>query len=1129
MPNFTGCNRYFAYTKLFNNKIHHPMKKVFFFFFSLLLFVFTNQLSAQCTSTISLETQASVDDFVNNYGCSIIEANLIIGNINTSNPVDNLLGLTSITSIQGDLRILGSFNSNLATLNGLQNLTSIGGDLDIMENKSLTNLDGLQNLTSIGGNILIYENEVLTNIEGLQNITSVEGKLNIEWNESLSSLNGLQGIASIAEDLDISFNFDLTDIDGLQNLTSIGGNILIENNNELTNIDGLQNIGAFGQGIRIEENNKLTNIDGLQNITSIGEYLTIKWNDKLNNLLGLQNTTSIGGSLNIYSNDALTSLGGLQNITSVGGSLSIFNNDNLTNLNGLQNITSVGSLSISNNDNISNLDELQNITNPEGYLSISLNQNLTSLDALHNITAVGGNLSISSNDNLTNLDGLHNITSVGSLVISEPNLISLSELQNITFVGENIQLHNNHSLTNFDGLHNITSIENFMLIFNNENLNSLFGLQNLTSVGGNLRIYNNEQLSNLNGLHSLTTIGADLRVSNNTNLISLDLNNVTSIGGYVEIYENPSLAACCSVLPILEETLQDVTIYDNLPSCNSTEEILVFCENYSIQAISFFDENENGIFDPNEYNVQQSFILEPSEQYSFSDQMGTSYFYLDSYGEYEIFLNNNNPLWEFSGTENPIQISFLDSTFSDTLHYFPMTPVANFTIQKVDLSSSITRCNQETNYWLTYTNDGTTINDGSIELIPDDLGTLVSADPPADSTANGKLYWFYEDLYPTHSEQIHLIYAMPGVDALGEQINFEANIQTNEGFGDHKAIIGSELICAYDPNDKLNTPSGYGDDNYTLFGDTLEYTIRFQNTGNDTAFTVIIEDELSSHLNLNTFRPIASSHNVESLIDINSRLATFTFNDIYLPDSFVNEPASHGFIKYRILGNQGMNENTDIKNTASIFFDQNPPIVTNTVNNRMVSELPSLPILTASSDELIFEEIALDESSYAPQILVIENQGELTLHIEEFYFEDANFNSRELQHISVEGQESKEIPIYFEPNEPGNYQSELTLKSNVGNLSIALLGTATLGTGISSLSNTQFQIFPNPNNGVFHLKSLRTPILSYQIINNQGTTVFIDQTNSYFASVNLSHLQKGLYFVKLQTKEGTFVEKVFVQ
>ena len=77
----------------------------------------------------------------------------------------------------------------------------------------------------------------------------------------------------------------------------------------------------------------------------------------------------------------------------------------------------------------------------------------------------------------------------------------------------------------------------------------------------------------------------------------------------------------------------------------------------------------------------------------------------------------------------------------------------------------------------------------------------------------------------------------------------------------------------------------------------------------------------------------------------------FNFPNILLPDLNTNEVASHGFVKYEIYPKDGLDENTIIENTANIFFDFNPAIVTNTTNNIMVSQYP---LVIEQQDPLCF-------------------------------------------------------------------------------------------------------------------------------------------------------------------------------
>ncbi|MFK7784199.1 MAG: T9SS type A sorting domain-containing protein, partial [Crocinitomicaceae bacterium] len=138
-----------------------------------------------------------------------------------------------------------------------------------------------------------------------------------------------------------------------------------------------------------------------------------------------------------------------------------------------------------------------------------------------------------------------------------------------------------------------------------------------------------------------------------------------------------------------------------------------------------------------------------------------------------------------------------------------------------------------------------------------------------------------------------------------------------------------------DPNDKISDPPGLDSLGYVHpTTSSFDYTIRFQNTGNDTAIAVVLYDQLDSNLDWSSINILGSSHEVDVQIDQNG-LAIFTFDSIFLPDSSTNEIESHGFIKYHIDLNSNVPVGTQIKNTAEIYFDYNPPIITNTVINTL--------------------------------------------------------------------------------------------------------------------------------------------------------------------------------------------------
>lgn len=141
----------------------------------------------------------------------------------------------------------------------------------------------------------------------------------------------------------------------------------------------------------------------------------------------------------------------------------------------------------------------------------------------------------------------------------------------------------------------------------------------------------------------------------------------------------------------------------------------------------------------------------------------------------------------------------------------------------------------------------------------------------------------------------------------------------------YTAIVGS----SYDPNNKLvNLPP------YINAGmqEELIYTINFQNTGTAPAQDVRIEDQLSQYLDWSSLEVVSKSHNMFYALDANGKI-TFTFPQIWLPDSTTNEPLSKGYVSFKIKENINVPLNVPIENTASIYFDLNPPIITNTTSN----------------------------------------------------------------------------------------------------------------------------------------------------------------------------------------------------
>lgn len=169
--------------------------------------------------------------------------------------------------------------------------------------------------------------------------------------------------------------------------------------------------------------------------------------------------------------------------------------------------------------------------------------------------------------------------------------------------------------------------------------------------------------------------------------------------------------------------------------------------------------------------------------------------------------------------------------------------------------------------------------------------------------------------------------------------NKQAIISNNPAlnFSRHDEAKEYEEACdiirgSYDPNIKSVQPIGMFTEHYTATGIELKYRIDFQNTGSDTAFRVVLIDTLSSLLDISTFVSGVSSHSYSVEFGQN-RALKFIFDPIALIDSGTNEPASHGFVTFKIKHIAGITPKSKIENKADIYFDYNTPVRTNTVFN----------------------------------------------------------------------------------------------------------------------------------------------------------------------------------------------------
>jgi uncharacterized repeat protein (TIGR01451 family) len=147
----------------------------------------------------------------------------------------------------------------------------------------------------------------------------------------------------------------------------------------------------------------------------------------------------------------------------------------------------------------------------------------------------------------------------------------------------------------------------------------------------------------------------------------------------------------------------------------------------------------------------------------------------------------------------------------------------------------------------------------------------------------------------------------------------------------NSATYKDTCVGSYDPNDKAASPA----DDMAPSVKTLDYLIRFQNTGTAPAHNVRIEDKIDDNFEKASLTVNDFSHTMNSYFDDNGKIY-FEFPNIMLPDSGTDYEASQGYVSYSIQLKDNLALGTKLKNTAEIYFDFNEPIITNTTVNTIV-------------------------------------------------------------------------------------------------------------------------------------------------------------------------------------------------
>lgn len=378
--------------------------------------------------------------------------------------------------------------------------------------------------------------------------------------------------------------------------------------------------------------------------------------------------------------------------------------------------------------------------------------------------------------------------------------------------------------------------------------------------------------------------------------------------------------------------------------------IAQLCNDQTCSRISgrvYYDENNNCVQDGGESGRKHRIIeISPGSTYAMSDEAGNYSQYVDP-GTYTVGMRPF-PHWDRTCPADPgtYTVTLAKAGESATDNDFAIQPVPGIQDLRISTVVGVARQGRQLVYAITYENAGTVTMNGTVRLFHDPILRFDSANAPATRYTPNVVEWDFTNLKMEESRTIKVYTTVSVATPVGTDIcsRVEIDPQSNNFGIDNRDSICTEIVGSYDPNDISVTPYGIEDDGVIAPEDNLlTYHVRFQNTGNDTAFKVVVTDQLNPNLDIASIRLGAASHPYSFEIDKNNTLI-WTFDNILLPDSNASEINSHGFFKFSVNMKPNLPPGTDIPNNADIYFDYNAPVRTNTVISILGTSLGVDPV-----------------------------------------------------------------------------------------------------------------------------------------------------------------------------------------
>ena len=369
-----------------------------------------------------------------------------------------------------------------------------------------------------------------------------------------------------------------------------------------------------------------------------------------------------------------------------------------------------------------------------------------------------------------------------------------------------------------------------------------------------------------------------------------------------------------------------------------------------LQLNAFMDLNNNGTQDTGEVNFPLGTF-----SYQLNDN-GNDIDVTSPFGEYTIYDDNATNSYDLSFSVLPEYAAYYGVTTSSyanvsvviggglQVYNFPVTVTQPYT----DVATYIIPLQQPRPGFtykekVVYANLGNqTVASGTVTFTKD-ANVVITNNTQTGTVANASGFTYdYSNLLPFEVRFMDVTMQVPTIPTvqLGQLLTNSVTITplTGDIVPSNNANSSSQVIIgSYDPNDKMESRGSQILHSSFTAEDYLIYTIRFENTGTASAVNVRIEDVLDAKLDENSIRMLASSH--EYTMERMDTEVKWFFDNIQLPVSVPDTQIGHGYVTFKIKPKSGYAIGDIIPNTANIYFDFNPAIVTNTFTTEFVATL----------------------------------------------------------------------------------------------------------------------------------------------------------------------------------------------